>query len=396
MARKFLYLIAILTVLVIAVLFALRIWSKELTEFAFVPRKEFVEQVPLETNAYEDPAMWFSRPGFGEEDPARWEPLPADAPEETGSKASMGRETLAPAIITPATPKEAVPPFAVFFVHPTSYMERKSWNGPLDDKESQDLARTFLRGMATPFNAATEIWAPRYRQATLGAFLTESPAAEKAMAAAYRDVNQAFDMFLASVDKRTPIVLAGHSQGSRHLLHIVHERIAGTPLEKRIAAIYLIGWPVSLERDLPQLGLPACAQPDQASCIVSWSSYADPAEPGTMLDIYAASPGLDGQPHGTSPILCTNPLTGEMGGEAPATSNLGTLVPNKDLTNGKLVPAMVPASCDSRGLLIIGKGPDMGPYVLPGNNYHVYDIPLFWANLRADVERRVRGWKPTR
>jgi hypothetical protein len=28
---------------------------------------------------------------------------------------------------------------------------------------------------------------------------------------------------------------------------------------------------------------------------------------------------------------------------------------------------------------------DMGPYVLPGNNYHVYDYPLFWANVRADV-----------
>jgi hypothetical protein len=27
-------------------------------------------------------------------------------------------------------------------------------------------------------------------------------------------------------------------------------------------------------------------------------------------------------------------------------------------------------------------------FILPGNNFHVYDIPLFWANLRADVERR--------
>ena len=25
----------------------------------------------------------------------------------------------------------------------------------------------------------------------------------------------------------------------------------------------------------------------------------------------------------------------------------------------------------------------MGPYVLPGNNYHVYDYPLFWANVRV-------------
>lgn len=41
---------------------------------------------------------------------------------------------------------------------------------------------------------------------------------------------------------------------------------------------------------------------------------------------------------------------------------------------------------------MIGSPPDLGPFVLPGNNYHVYDIPLFWTNLREDVARRVRAW----
>ena len=38
----------------------------------------------------------------------------------------------------------------------------------------------------------------------------------------------------------------------------------------------------------------------------------------------------------------------------------------------------------------------MGSAVLPGNNYHVYDIPLFWQNLRSDVERRVSAWLAAR
>ena len=42
------------------------------------------------------------------------------------------------------------------------------------------------------------------------------------------------------------------------------------------------------------------------------------------------------------------------------------------------------------------KLPDLGPYVLPGNNYHVYDIPLFWRNLQRDVERRMRAWAAAR
>jgi hypothetical protein len=37
----------------------------------------------------------------------------------------------------------------------------------------------------------------------------------------------------------------------------------------------------------------------------------------------------------------------------------------------------------------------MGPYVLPGNNYHLYDITLFWSNLRADFARRVAAFGTT-
>ena len=54
--------------------------------------------------------------------------------------------------------------------------------------------------MASPFNRAAEIWAPKYRQATFGAFLTDDPQATQAIDAAYADVSQAFDFFLAHVD----------------------------------------------------------------------------------------------------------------------------------------------------------------------------------------------------
>ena len=248
--------------------------------------------------------------------------------------------------------------------------------------------------MASPFNSASEIWAPRYRQATFGAFLTDSPEARQAIEAAYRDVRQAFRFFLDSVDPATPIVLAGHSQGALHLLRLLREDIAGTPLEKRLAAVYVVGWPVSVEHDLPALGPPACATPGQAGCVMSWSSYAEPADPSELLEYYSSSRGIDGELRGESEILCTNPLTGGVGGEAPASANLGTLVPDADLASGELVPGAVPARCGDRGLLYIGDPPKMGNAVLPGNNYHVYDIPLFWQNVHEDVARRVAAWKP--
>lgn len=396
MVRKFLYLMAFLAVVVIGAGFALNIWSRELTSIALVPTADFVEQDALAANAYQDPKMWLSRPGMGSSDPARWQP--AMQAESSAEPATQRTDAVAPPVTAgvPAaspSPTAAPAPFAVFFVHPTSYMNRASWNAPLDDSEANERAALFVRGLASPFNKASEIWAPRYRQATVGAFLTDAPEAQRAIDAAYADVAQAFDFFLSSVDDDTPIVLAGHSQGSLHLLRLLREKVAGQPVAGRIAAAYIVGWPISLDHDLQQLPLPACATATQAACIMSWSSYAEPADASQLFETYAASTGFDGQPRGTSEILCTNPLTGGIGGTAGADRNLGTLVPDDDLTGGELVPQAVPARCDERGLLLIGNPPEMGSYVLPGNNYHVYDIPLFWRNLQADVVQRVGAWQ---
>lgn len=372
MARKFLYFVAFCVVLAVGAVVALKYWGRELATIGLVPTETFKPQRPLAGNAYDDPRMWFARPGL-----------------------SGGPAAFLPSGFNPkAAGEDGQPlPVAVFFVHPTSYLNRAHWNATLDDAESQDRARLFIRGMASPFNRAREIWVPRYRQATFGAFLTDDPQARQALDAAYADVAMAFDYFVASVPKDTPIILAGHSQGSLHLARLLHEKVAGTPLASRIVAAYPIGWPISVMHDLPALGLPACERADQPGCLVTWSSFAEPAEPGELSEAYSASPGLDGQPRGDEPILCTNPLLGQVGGEAPASANLGTLVPNATLSEGELKPGLVPARCDERGLLLIGPPPALGPYVLPGNNYHVYDIPMFWANLRRDFATRLAAWR---
>lgn len=380
MAKKFLYIIAVLIVLVIGGRIAFELFSKQFAEIALVPSAEFTPVAPLKANAYEDPSLWYSRPGIGWNDPARWQP----------ASATSGSKVLVPAA-------KATRPFAVFFVHPTSYISRSAWNAPIangGDPEAERIARIYLRGMASAFNPASEIWAPRYRQATFGAFLTTAPAGRQAVDAAYADVREAFRFFVSSVDPGMPIVLAGHSQGALHLKRLLAEEVKGTPLAGRLVAAYVIGWPVSTLHDLPAIGFPACAAPDQTGCLISWSSYAEPADPSLVLDAYAATPALDGKAPGNDPMLCSNPLTGSIGGAAAANANLGTLVPEDSMEKGELVPGLVPARCDARGILLIGPPPEMGSYVLPGNNYHVYDIPLFWANTRDDVIRRAGAWKP--
>jgi hypothetical protein len=367
--RKFLYLIAFLVVLYLGGRLALTFYPEQLSRVAFVPSGKFEAQAPLATSVYDDPAMWISRPGLGPSDPARW--VPPGAPPAPGTVKA-----------------------AVFFIHPTSYLAKSHWNAPLDDAGSRTRAGLFVRGLASPFALTQDLWAPRYRQAAFGAFLTEDPQGQQALDLAYADVLQAFDFFLASVGKDQPIVLAGHSQGALHLMHLLKDRVAGKPLAARIAAAYVVGWPVSLSHDLPVMGLPACTAAAQTGCVMSWLSFADPADPAMIASAYARRPALDGQSPAGSAFLCSNPITGLQGGAAPANANLGTLVPTISLQDGTVKSGLVGAGCRPDGFLSIGAGTDMGPYVLPGNNYHVYDIPLFWANLRADFARRVAAWKP--
>jgi hypothetical protein len=361
-ARKFLYLMAGLIVVALAGAIGWNLFQDRIMRAAFVPATPFVAPPPAGTPDYARPAAWLSRPDLAQ-DPSRWTPL--------------------------GFTRTADPQVAVFYVSPTTYFRKTSWNAPLDDRETNERLNLFARSQASAFNGVGEVWAPRYRQAGMGAFLGSGADATAALDFAYRDVARAFDAFVAQIPETRPILLVGHSQGSLHLLRLIHAKVAGRPIARRIVAAYLVGWPISTTADLPALGLPGCTAPGQANCIVSWQSFAEPADPHQVRDVYDATIGLAGQPRKGTPMLCVNPITGSPGATAPGAANLGSLVPKAGLNDADLVPGRVAARCGADGFLLIGAPPEgYSGYVLPGGNYHVFDYALFWANIRADVEAR--------
>ena len=360
LARRFLWVVAGIIVLVLVGALAYRIFERDLMQAYFVPGEEF-KPMPGRMR-YADRSLWIARP---------------DIPNN-------------PALWTPARALARPPQASVFFIHPTSFLGRDRWNAPVDDKDSQDRAALFVRSQASVFNDISQVWAPRYRQAAFGAFMTTKADAQKALDFAYGDVRAAFGEFLRQAPSDRPIILAGHSQGSAHLMRLLREEVAGKPLARRIAAAYVVGWPISTTADLPHLGLPACRTRTDTGCILSWQSFSEPADPKMVTDVFDASSSPEGTSRAGSPMLCTNPLTGNEGDAAPAGANMGTLIPDADLKGATVLAKAVPARCDARGFLLIGENlPEMGNYVLPGNNYHVYDYPLFWANIRADAGSRV-------
>lgn len=366
MARKFLYIVAGLITLVIIAALAYRLFPDQIMRAAFAPIAEFEAQKPVAVNAYADRKLWIARPDIAK-NPALWTPDLLETEESLD--------------------------YATFFVHPTSYLARAHWNAPLDDQQANDRAALFVRGQASVFNTSKNIWAPHYRQAAFGAFLTDAPEAARAIDAAYRDVATAFDYFISSIDPDTPIVLAGHSQGSLHLLRLLKEKIADKPIAGRIVAAYIIGWPIAVKADLPALGLPACKTAGESGCILAWQSFGEPADYGLITEKFEAAPSLTGLSRSGDTLLCTNPITGSIGAAAPAGANLGTLKNKADFSDGALIKGASAARCDAKGFLLIGSNPpDLGPYTLPGNNYHVFDYSLFWANIRIDVARRARAF----
>lgn len=373
MARKFLYVIALLITLAVAVMIAFSFFGAQMLQSALTPRVPFTAPAPLPANFYATAEGWMARPDGRAHDPASWQPmgLPAlPAPEQRGGA-------------------------AIFFIHPTSAFDTLRWNAPLADPVAAGQAARFVRMQASALAPAGAVWVPRYRQAVFGAFLTDKPQASQAIDLAYGDIKAAFEAFLRA-NPNGPLILAGHSQGSLHLLRLLAERAGGADWRARLVAVYAPGWPISVTHDLPALGLPACTAPRQTGCLLAWQSFGSPADSSTLEAVFDGAPGFDGQPRRGSAMLCTNPLTGGAGPVGAAQANLGLLVGTGEAETTQLMrPGNVGARCAGRGILLLDSAPRMGPAVMPGNNYHTYDYPLFWANIRADALERLAAWRTT-
>jgi hypothetical protein len=365
-ARRFLAVIFVLTLLVVGGSFAIYKWGGNVLLSQATPKGHFEPPPSNGAPAYADAGYWLARPGMND-NPATWLP--------PGLSGSTGRA-----------------PAAIFYIHPTTYLRREHWNGPFDgDSQTEFRTRLFVQSQASAFNEVGEIWAPRYRQAAFGAFLLKNADARKALSFAYRDVEFAFDEFLRQVPRDRPLILAGHSQGALHLSRLLANRSAA--LKDRLIAAYIVGWPLSKTADLPAMGLRACATPDQTGCVLSWQSFGEPANPDLILDAWNGTTGPTGVKRERKDMLCVNPLTGTEDGSAPPSANPGTLIPSADLASATLSPGLVGARCKSGFLLLSGAVPAMGPYVLPGNNFHVYDYALFWDAIRMDAARRMKAWQ---
>jgi len=314
-------------------------------------------------------------------------PPPPDYQRDDVWAALPDRRDLADTLpATTVRDRQEVSAVDVFFVHPTTYYRADGWNQPLDHATTNAITDGYvLRGQASVFNSCCAIYAPRYRQATLYAFVDDTGSGQSALDLAYTDVVAAFDQFIAARSRNRPLVLAAHSQGSKHLVRLLRDRFSEGQLRERLVVAYAIGFAITPD-DLPA-SLPVCATATQTGCIVTWNAVGP--HPRHFGEV-------DGQ-------ICVNPLTWATDGErADFDLNLGavsfgTLNVTEGDPTGPREPLVEPGAADAQcvdGRLRVSEiRSDAFDARLTGrDNYHIYDYALFHMNLRANAETRVRAY----
>jgi hypothetical protein len=335
-----------------------------------------------------DRTVWLCRPGAAD-DPCASD-LTSTAVLPDGSR----REVTAP-------PTPASSDLDCFYVYPTVSRE----STPNADLRIQPAERDVAVAQASRFSSACHVWAPMYRQRTVGDLFNlahgaaDSPQNELALAslrAAWRD-------YLAHDNHGRKVVLIGHSQGAAMLIRLIRADIDPDPaVRRKIALAILLGGNVTVADGKTVGGsfqhIPLCSSRGQSGCVIAYSSF--PKEPPAFSLFGRAGSGvsaLAGETATNRQVACVNPAA--VGSTAIAT--LHPYVPTSELptrlastpwvdfpgrlraqcrhagTATWLEVTPVPGARTSTQLLSDSLGPAWG--------YHVVDVNLALGDLVDDV-----------
>jgi hypothetical protein len=193
-------------------------------------------------------------------------------------------------------------PYDCFYVYPTVDLSSTPGNH-LDVTDPAYVALTLdpLLAQAARFDGQCRIFAPHYRQVTFGTFGTANAA--QYLDVAYRDVLDAWRLYLRYDNGGRKVVVMGHSQGTFMTTRLLQEEVDPSPaMRSRLVAALLIGGSVVV----PQGGVlggsfqnvPLCQSATETGCVLAYRSYAADFPPA------GGSNNIGGP---TMDVACTNP-----------------------------------------------------------------------------------------
>lgn len=339
-------------------------------------------EAPLD---YDDDANWLCRPGL---DRACADELEVVTVGEDGGTSSSTLE---------ADPDSDL---ACFVLYPTLDLRLTS---TLHHK-TKDVGRAeeWTHGYVAHLGRACQIWAPVYRQTSVGVFAgQQTDKKELCTESAYTDVLAAFDAFVAAEPDKG-IVLYGHSQGGQHLSQLIRDRFeTDESLASRLVAAYPIGWTIGTEEDALVGGsfdtFPLC-EDQEHGCVVSYRSA-----------VAGRNTPSDGRFLEGEVSVCVNPADADANSSVlksfmiPATSTFLTDSVGADDDAILSYPGAFRARCTtSKGVRVLevswerADAPpiDLDNNFLTGiNGSHNLDMNLGMADIADDILLRAESWR---
>ncbi|RYY24385.1 MAG: DUF3089 domain-containing protein [Sphingomonadales bacterium] len=300
--------------------------------------------------------------------------------------------------------------FDCFYVYPTVSLDRT----PNSDLNPGPEELRVIQFQAARFTAKCRVFAPMYRQVTLTALRANltggGPTVDRAMA--YRDVEAAWNDYLANDNKGRGVVLIGHSQGSSVLSQLIGRAIEGKRAQKLIISAMLIGSTIPVLEG-QDVGLyktvPLCHAANQTGCIVSYTTFrAETPPPADSRFAKGDRPG--------SEAACTNPAA--LGGGKAVTHNylvasgslLGAAAAPRWTSDGRpvttpfvSVPGLLSTECVRKGgfhylAMTTNAVPadpridDVGGDILASWGLHLIDMNIAQGDLIALAETQAKAW----
>ena len=285
----------------------------------------------------------------------------------------------------------------VFFIHATSFNGGKDWLGSTGSNAVQEeVHRIQLPNYAAPFGIMGNIYAPKYRQASLYTQLTLREDAREARQFAYQDVEAAFRIFLKERRGGRGFVIVGVEQGGVLAERLIRDIVVPDPdLRQQLVTAYLLETLVPESQFGPQSPwLPACMSRQQTHCLVSYVTI-NSGRPDIALQVLQKAVYWEGDELtalGSAKGVCVNPLLGMASNEeVEAKHSLGaTNATGLEWgTEPPLTPRKVSAHC-LRGLLFVDKpnSPSLRDDGTWEGQRKVNPYNLFYGDLQADIQAR--------
>jgi hypothetical protein len=178
-------------------------------------------------------------------------------------------------VVVPFVPA-AKPTVDCFYLYPTVDMGMVP--GSHTDFSDTGRMREFTRAQVGRFGAACRIFAPLYRQMTLGTYFATAEEHERLFEVAFADVLAAFRYYLAHFDDGRRIALIGHSQGAQMIERLLRTLFDGDPaMRARLLVAMPIGGDVEVADGSTAGGtfrnIPVCTSGDELACVIAFGTF---------------------------------------------------------------------------------------------------------------------------